>query len=157
MIDQLKELKPAEETPGSTMPGDEDRFMEEAKPMGDAGNFDDADHSTFKVAGRAKWGMYGFPMRTARLGLSACNALREEAGVLASDLHSKKAKLYSAITGFLQEHSKTAKCGFSEMILSAYPDSGRELKLASDKPEAKKTATVTNPSTVAEWLSYDPS
>jgi hypothetical protein len=157
MIDELEMPKPAKDTPASTMPGDEDRFMEEAKPMGDAGNFDDPDHSTFKVAGKSKWGMYGFPMRTARLGLAACNALREEAGVLASDLHSKKAKLYDAITGFLQEHNKTAKCGFSGLILDAYPESSMELKLASEeKPEATKTATVTNPSTVAEWLAWTP-
>jgi hypothetical protein len=139
--------------PSSTMPGDQDRYMEEAKPMGSAGNYDDPDHSTFKVAGRSKWGLYGFPAKTSKLGLSICSALREEAGILTSDLHAKKARLYDSITGFLRQHKDIGKCGYCDVLLSVYPEADMDLKLASQQ---KTKATEINPSSVADWLAFDP-
>jgi hypothetical protein len=46
------------------------------------------------TAASAKLGMYGFPVNTANLGLRLCSNLRELAGVLAANLHTKETLLY---------------------------------------------------------------
>lgn len=74
-----------------------------------------------KTAGRKDGGRYGFGSKTSRLGLQACADVDHEAGSIASDLHSRLGTKHAAITGFLGKHSKRAKCGWSEMILDAYP------------------------------------
>ena len=71
-----------------------------------------------KVAG----GLYGYPTKTARLALVACSDLRAYVGEVAYGLHSRRTAKYDRITGFLKEHGKTAKCAYSRMILSCYPD-----------------------------------
>lgn len=71
-----------------------------------------------KVAG----GLYGYPTKTARLALVACSDLRAYVGEVAYGLHSRRTAKYDKITGFLKEHGKTAKCAYSRMILSCYPD-----------------------------------
>jgi len=71
-----------------------------------------------KVAG----GLYGYPTKTARLALVACSDLRAYVGEVAYGLHSRRTAKYDRITGFLKEHGKTAKCSYSRMILSCYPD-----------------------------------
>jgi hypothetical protein len=97
-----------------------------------------------KNAGKAKLGMYGFPAKTAKLGLLACTMLRETAGMLAADMHSRRAALHQKITGFLGEHEKTAGCGASRLILSSYPDPTFRFRRASEPP-----------SSVEGWLSAD--
>ena len=71
-----------------------------------------------KVAG----GLYGHPTKTARLVLSACSDLRAFVGEVAYSLHSRRTSKYAKVTGFLKEHGKTTKCGYSRMLLSCYPD-----------------------------------
>lgn len=89
----------------------------------------------------AGFGLYGHSAKVASLGLAACAEIRSEVGKVAYDLHSRRKAQYGNITGFLKEHSKTARCGYSRMLLSAYPDY---------TPESPKTA-----SSVEDWLSWD--
>jgi hypothetical protein len=93
-----------------------------------------------KEAG-SRWGAYGYPVKTAKLGLSACATIREAAGEIASSLHSRRADLHPRITEFFGEHGKTAHCGASRLILVCYPEPGfcRSASEGSD-----------------EWLSWDP-
>jgi len=92
------------------------------------------------------YGMYGYPVKTARLGVGLCAQMREAAGIVAADLHRRQAALYAKITGFLGEHGKTTKCGTSKLILSVYPDEGFSFgKRASETPQ-----------TVDEWLAWEP-
>lgn len=95
-----------------------------------------------KTASVGRYGLYGFRANTARLGLSACSRLREEAGHIASDLHVRKAALHDRITGFFSEHAKTAKCGYSRLLVMGYPDVA--MKLASTPPEG-----------VEAWLAWE--
>lgn len=78
--------------------------------------------SVKEAAGR--WGAYGYPIKTAKLGLTACAGIREAAGEIASTLHSRRADMHPRITGFFGEHGKTAHCGASRLILVCYPDPG---------------------------------
>lgn len=71
-----------------------------------------------KVAG----GLYGYPTKTARLALVACSDLRAYVGEVAYGLHSRRAAKHDRITGFLKMHSRSARCPYSRMILSSYPD-----------------------------------
>ena len=92
------------------------------------------------------YGMYGYPVKTARLGVSMCSQMREAAGIVASDLHRRQAKVYAHITGFLGEHGKTAKDGTSKLLLSVYPDEGFSFgKRASEAPQS-----------VDDWLAWEP-
>lgn len=93
------------------------------------------------------YGMYGYPSKTASSGLAMCNALREAAGIIGSDLHRRKAAKYTNITGFLTQHGKTAKCGASKLLLSVYPD---------ETIQFGKRASQENPQTVDEWLAWEP-
>lgn len=93
-----------------------------------------------------RWGMYGFPRRTASTGLSACTAIREAAGYAAADLHRRKAAYYARVTGFLGEHNKVGKCYASGLILSCYPQEGFKFRMAAEDA----------PKTVAAWLDWDP-
>jgi hypothetical protein len=93
------------------------------------------------------YGMYGYPAKTASAGLAMCNALREAAGIIGSDLHRRKAAKYANITGFLTQHGKTAKCGASKLLLSVYPDETIQF--------GKRASAETHPQTVDEWLAWD--
>lgn len=95
-----------------------------------------------KSAAKTKLGMYGFPAKTAKLGLLTCTMLRETAGVLAADLHVRRAALHQKITGYFGEHEKTAGCGASRLILSCYPEPTFRFRRASEPP-----------SSVEGWLS----
>ena len=75
------------------------------------------------VARVAAYGLYGHPAKTARLALTACSELREEMGRIAFDLHSRRTAKYEKITGYMNAHVKSAKCGYCRMLLSSYPDS----------------------------------
>ena len=70
-------------------------------------------------------GLYGFPTKTARSCLTACTDFRSYVGEVTYDLHSRRTARWGKITGFMQEHSKTAKCGYSRMLLGCYPDAPR--------------------------------
>jgi len=102
-----------------------------------------------REAGAPEMGMYGFKARTADLGLDACRDLRSTAGRLASELHSRHSDSHEKITGFLREHAKQAKCLYSRMILSCYPDAPVEA-LAAPEPETPKTATGPD-----SWLAWE--
>jgi hypothetical protein len=92
------------------------------------------------------YGMYGYPVKTARLGVSMCAQMREAAGIVAADLHRRQAALYAKITGFLGEHGKMAKSGTAKLILSVYPDEGFSFgKRASEAPQS-----------VDDWLAWEP-
>lgn len=97
------------------------------------------------VAGKVKFGAYGYPAVTAYLGLTSCAALREAAGEIASDLHARRIDQHGPITSFLGDHCKTARCGASRLILDCYPEATLRLRSASEPP-----------STVDEWLAWDP-
>lgn len=94
-----------------------------------------------------KWGMYGYPRKTASLGLSACTAVREAAGFAASDLHRRKAALHGRVTGFLGEHSKVGRCHASSLILACYPIEGFVFR--------RRASDEDTPATVAAWLEFD--
>lgn len=102
-----------------------------------------------KMAGRARLGMYGYPAKTAKLGLTSCTLVREAAGVIAADLHRRRADLYVKITGFLGEHGKTGGCGASSLILRSYPEQGFKFR-------RRRAAVEGAPTTVDEWLTWDP-
>lgn len=74
---------------------------------------------------RLAGGLYGMPTKTARLGLQACADLRAYVGELAFGLHMRRQARYAKITGFMQEHAKTARCGYTRMLLGCYPDAPR--------------------------------
>lgn len=92
-----------------------------------------------KIASTRMYSMYGYPIRTAELSLQACNELRIEAGHIAADLHQRQASLYDGITGFLNDHVKTAHSLSGKLLLSVYPEQ-RMFRTAN----------------VDEWLSLDP-
>lgn len=98
-----------------------------------------------KEAGRS-YGMYGFPSKTASMGLSACTAVREAAGIIGAEMHRRKTALHGRITGFFGEHGKTAKCNACSLILSCYPAADFKFRRASGD----------EPKTVVDWLNWDP-
>jgi hypothetical protein len=100
--------------------------------------------------GKSDFGMYGHQARTARLGLDACSDIREAAGRIAYSLHTRRQARYEHITAFLKEHAKAAKCRYSRLLLSSYPD-GPSTKRAED--ETAKTASL--PTGVDEWLAWE--
>lgn len=102
------------------------------------------------------YGMYGFPTKTARLGLDACTSLKEHAGVIASDLHRRRHAMYENITGFLREHAKQAKCHASRMILGCYPE--ETYKFGSRKKEegADEDKPSIGGNLVSQWLEKSP-
>ena len=92
-----------------------------------------------------KYGLYGFPAKTAKLGLGACTSIREQAGTMVADMHGRKADAHGNITGFFNSHAKEAKCMYAKMLASAYPD-----------PDRKTAAVVASePKSVKEWLAWD--
>jgi len=95
-----------------------------------------------RSAGRRnpRYGMYGFEAKTANLGLAACTSVKEAAGNIAADLHRRKAAQYRDITGFFQEHHKTAGCNYSGLLLGSYPD--RDMKLGSQTRTAGDLDTI---------------
>ena len=90
-----------------------------------------------KQAENTPMGMYGYPSGTARLALDACSALRSGIGEVAYNLHSRRMAKHDRITGFLKDHSKAVKCGYTRLLLDTYPESPR---LAAKKkiPDALK-------------------
>ena len=102
-----------------------------------------------RMAAQGRLGMYGYPVKTAKLGLKICALVREAAGVIASDLHRRKAALYTNITGFLGEHGKTAGSAASNLILHSYPAEGFKFR-------RRRAAAEGTPTTVDEWLTWDP-
>ena len=78
-----------------------------------------------KQAEDTPMGMYGYPSGTARLALDACSALRSGIGEVAYNLHSRRMAKHERITGFLKEHSKAAKCGYTRLLLDTYPEAPR--------------------------------
>ena len=82
-----------------------------------------------KTAGGVK-GLYGFPQKTAHLGLTTCAQIKEHAGIISSDLHHRRMGKYDKITGFLRECAKNEKCAASKILLAGYPE--LDLKLASE-------------------------
>ena len=110
-----------------------------------------------KTAAKGEKGRYGFSAKTARLALEACNAVEHEAGVIASDLDARMGTKYAAITGFLNKHAKRAKCGWSDLILEAYPAQSEQI-IASEEAVEKTASDLSgyevHPS-VAEILTWD--
>lgn len=84
-----------------------------------------------KEAGAPEYGLYGFKAKTADLGLDACKEVRATAGRITADLHRRRADQHEKITGFYKTHSDMAKCAYSGMLLSCYPDAS--MKVAADK------------------------
>lgn len=108
-----------------------------------------------KIAGKSGKGRYGFSDKTARLALEACNAVEHEAGVIASDTHARMGAKHATVTGFLSKHAKRAKCGWSDLILEAYPNEDAapaEVVMASKKAGL---ANYTIHPSVDEIMSWD--
>ncbi len=89
-----------------------------------------------KTAGPARTGLYGYKERTAKVALEACSALYHQAGLIAGDLHGRRTAHYDGVTGFFKNHSKTGKCGYSALLLEAYP-SAPAPKIASHMMDAR--------------------
>jgi len=90
---------------------------------------------------KRKYGLYGHLAKTARLGLSACTDVRDIAGHLVSDLHSRRSNKHSNVTAFLDRHALDGDCVYSRLLHSSYPDPDR--KSASGAPD-----------TVDGWLAW---
>jgi hypothetical protein len=88
------------------------------------------------------YGLYGYPGKTANLGITACATLREEAGRIAAGLHGRRANSHPHITGFLHAHGKQARCLYSRLLHRSYPEVG--MKCASVIPK-----------TVQDWISWE--
>jgi hypothetical protein len=113
---------------------DEVETAEEQEPEGTA--------KQEKMAAKGlKYGLYGFSGKTSSLGLSAATELRELAGHVAGDLHSRRADKAEHITGFLNSHGKTAKCLYSKLLAASYPEG-----------VTKKAASMG----VSDWLAWTP-
>jgi len=101
-----------------------------------------------KTAGKRETGRYGYSAKTAKLALQACSDVEHEAGVVASDLHARMGSKHATITGYLGKHSKRGKCGWSEMIMEAYPPAPAQITasvseiLAWDGPSDKSVGRV---------------
>ncbi len=101
-----------------------------------------------KTAAGGRYGLYGFRSKTATLGLNACMRLRDEAGMVSSDLHARQASLHERITGFFSSHAKAARCGFARLLSASYPDAS--MRLASEPKTASEI-----PNTVEGWLAWE--
>lgn len=99
-----------------------------------------------RVAG-GKAGLYGYRERTAKIALAACSDLYHEAGLIAGDLHGRRAAHYDRVTGFLKEHSKSARCQYASMLLEAYPSAPRT---ASTQDATHLVEVLTNPREASE-------
>lgn len=86
-----------------------------------------------KTAGRSGTGLYGFSEKTAKLGLTACNDLHHEAGVIAGDLFARKGADPVKVASYLASHAKKAKCPYAALLGECAPDAPTVI--------AKKTAT----------------
>lgn len=93
------------------------------------------------------YGAYGYPAKTANLGFNLCSQMREHAGVVAADLHRRKAAMHANITGFLGAHGKQGKSGTSKLLLSVYPDVAMTFG---------KRASEEAPQSVDDWLAWEP-
>lgn len=89
-----------------------------------------------------KYSLYGYPAKTASLGLNACNEIRDMAGQLTVDLHGRRADKHAHVTGFFASHTKEAKCLYSKLLHASYP-------------EADRRVASTTPKTVADWLGWE--
>ena len=76
----------------------------------------------FKTAGKSGSGLYGFSEKTAKLGLSACNDLHHEAGVIAGDLFARKGADPVKVAAYLASHAKKAKCPYAGLLAECAPD-----------------------------------
>lgn len=90
----------------------------------------------------SRFGLYGYPAKTASLGLKTCTSLREEAGRIAAELHGRRADRYDRITGFLKTHGRKSRCMYSRLLHRSYPDP--DMKCASAPPK-----------TVQEWIAWE--
>lgn len=107
---------------------------------GDAQSDEGIKQTTDKSAAR-NYSLYGFPEKVASLGLQACSDLRHEAGRHAYNLHSRRMEHHAAITDFFRQHSKQARCMYSKLLASSYPEYA---KAASQAPR-----------TVQGWLEWE--
>ena len=82
-------------------------------------------------------GMYGMNTKVARLALAACTDVTEMMGQVAYDLHARKANRHERITGFLKNHSKSARCLYAKMLLASYPDAAATILTAEEKTADK--------------------
>jgi hypothetical protein len=101
-----------------------------------------------KEAAPRHYGAYGYPAKTANMGFNLCSQMREHAGVVAADLHRRKAAMYAKITGFLGAHGKQGKSGASKLLLSVYPDETMSF--------GKRASDETHPQSVDDWLAWEP-
>jgi len=97
-----------------------------------------------KTAGRTGMGLYGFPSKTAKLGLEACGALHHEAGEIACDIFARKGADPIKIAGFLKKNATKGKCAYSDMLGDCAPELEAELTAkvvqAEDVPKAAPKA-----------------
>lgn len=123
--------------------------MPQLPPRGPAPGSYGEEVDLVREAARSRLGMYGYPAKTAKLGLGSCTLVREAAGLIAAELHRRRADHYVKITGFLGEHGKTGGCGASSLILRSYPEQGFKFR-------RRRAAVEGAPTTVDEWLTWDP-
>jgi len=93
------------------------------------------------VQAAATSGLYGFPLRTAKIGLQSCTELRHEAGRIANDLHARRKNAHDKITSFFERHAEEGGCMYSRMMWTCYPDA------------SVKFASV--PTSVAQWIDLE--
>lgn len=114
-----------------------------------------------KLAGKSGKGLYGFSEKTARLGVTACNDLRHEAGVIAGDLFARKGADPVRLAGYLASHAKKAKCPYAAMLGECGPDTDPMGKTAASPSSLWKWNTThlkwekardVSPDTAVEWL-----
>lgn len=107
-----------------------------------------------RVAG-GKAGLYGYKERTAKIALAACSDLYHEAGLIAGELHGRRAAHHERVTGFLKEHSKAARCQYASMLLEAYPSAPRTASEGTHLVEVLTGAREASEPSVQEILNQD--
>lgn len=107
-----------------------------------------------RVAG-GKAGLYGYKERTAKIALAACSDLYHEAGLIAGELHGRRAAHHERVTGFLKEHSKAARCQYASMLLEAYPSAPRTASEGTHLVEVLTNPREASEPSVQEILNQD--
>ena len=104
--------------------------------------------SASKLSGQS---MYGFPAKTARLGINACADLKFTAGEIGSGLHARKSDLHERISGFFSAHSKQGKCKYSRMLSGYYPESAMERQARFEEGKPADPTKNMSPEDAEEW------
>lgn len=93
-----------------------------------------------KVASAPTPGLYGFRNKTAKDSLMACQAMREESGLVAYAMFQRKTGKVSDLIGYMEKHCDETSCPYTSMLLQAMPDMGPVMAKAAQDSGAGPAA-----------------